>query len=481
MTSIPPVQWAALGAVFGYYLFSLISNFYVSFFLFFLTALFLVRVISSLNAESRLLRLTSLCSTVFFIGLLFGFTAAYAGRNAVDLHMEESAVAGVQGVLLEDPRMSSSGSPMAALSLTYATDRNNRRLNASGEIFAFFPQESAQRLKQFGRGTTVFIEGNVRYNDRGYSVSARSLHIVKPASAMERFRTNLRLELIDRFGNEKWSGLASALLLGVRDNLDTDLVTLYRDAGLSYILALSGMHLGIIAAIISFLLRKPLGLKGCAIAGSAIIFLYCLLVGPMPSLNRSALMYLLGVLAVLGALPKNAMSVLSLSFLIQILITPSAGNTISFILSYLALVGILIVGKALSSYFSGKVPDFLLQPLSISVGAFLATAGVCSFTFGTIAPIGIIAGLVIVPLTTIFMIGSIVWLVLDFVSLSFILNVPLKIFYAAMELTASVSGNVPPVTGGFILTLSISVVLCAAIFYFERRRREAMQKLEPFL
>jgi len=479
--SIPPVQWAALGAVFGYYLFSLISNIYISFFLFFLTVLFFVKVLFSLNQDSRLLRLISVCFTFFFIGLLFGFSAAYAGRNIVDLHMEESAVTGVQGVLLEDPRISSSGSPMAALSLTYATDRINQRLNASGEIFAFFPQESAQKLKQFGRGTTVYIEGNVRYNDRGFSISARSLHIVKPASATERFRTNIRLKLIDRFGNEKWSGLAAALLIGVRDNLDTDLVTLYRDAGLSYILALSGMHLGIIAALISFLLRKPLGLKGCAIAGSAIIILYCLLVGPMPSLNRSALMYLLGILAVLGALPKNAMSILSLSFLIQIFITPSAGNTISFILSYLALAGILIIGKALSSYFSGKVPDFLLQPLSISVGAFLATAGVCSFTFGTIAPIGIIAGLAIVPLTTIFMIGSIIWLVMDFLSLSFLLSWALKILYSAMEITASISGNVPGINGGFSLVMIISIVICVVIYFLENRRSEAIKKMEPFL
>jgi hypothetical protein len=96
-------------------------------------------------------------------------------------------------------------------------------------------------------------------------------------------------------------------------------------------------------------------------------------------------MYVLGVVTILFALPRKAMSILALSFLIQIMITPAAGNSLSFILSYLAMLGILIIGKALPSLLAGKIPDFILKPLSISTGAFLATAGVCGFVFGIIA------------------------------------------------------------------------------------------------
>jgi len=201
----------------------------------------------------------------------------------------------------------------------------------------------------------------------------------------------------------------------------------------------------------------------------------------MPSLNRSALMYILGVLAILGALPKKAMSILSLSFLIQIIVTPAAGNTLSFILSYLALLGILITGQGLSSFFAGKVPDFILQPLSLSVGAFLITSGICSFTFGTIAPIGIAAGLLIVPLTTVFMIGSMIWLLLDFISLSFLLSYPLSIVYHLMHITASVAGNVPGISANPALVLVLSVVLIIFLYVIEQRRKTKLLKLEPFL
>jgi competence protein ComEC len=255
---------------------------------------------------------------------------------------------------------------------------------------------------------------------------------------------------------------------------------MYREAGLSYILALSGMHLAILTALIAFLLKKPLGLKASAVTGAVIIVLYCLLVGPMPSLNRAALMYVLGTFAILGALPKKAMSILSLSFLIQIIITPAAGNSLSFILSYLAMLGILITGKAFSSLLAGKIPGFILDPFSISVGAFLATAGVCSFTFGLIAPAGIIASLAIVPLTTVFMIGSILWLLLDLLSLSVLLSLPLSLIYRLMEIIAVFAGSIPRISASPSLVLVISLILSLLIVALEYRRRVKLLRLQPF-
>jgi len=479
---LPPVQCAALGALIGFYiLFKTVFVFIVVivFLLLFLTSFF--RVLSSFNKESRFLHFANICSAAFTIGVFIGLCAANAGRNEIFFGIPEKEIIAVEGILLEDPRILSSGSAMVTLSLKRSAGERGLRISSRGEIIVFFQPDNAFKIREYGRGANVFAEGVIRTNERGTSMSAKSLHVIKPAPAMERTRTNIRLSLIKRFGNSQWGGLSLALLLGIRDNMDSDFTVLYQRAGLSYILALSGMHLAIIAALISFLLKKPLGLKWCAIAGAVIIILYCFLVGPMPSLNRSALMYVLGVLAILGALPKKAMSILSLSFLIQIIVTPAAGNTLSFILSYLALLGILITGQGLSSFFAGKVPEFILQPLSLSVGAFLITSGICSFTFGTIAPIGIIAGLVIVPLTTVFMIGSIVWLIMDFISLSFLLGFPLNIVYNLMHITASVAGNVPGISANPVLVLILSIMLIIFLYAIEQRRKTALLKLEPFL
>jgi len=498
---LTPLFCTAAGAVLGYYaLSSSHIAVVITVLLLLLFALCFFRVLlMSLNQPgirneefsdvrvTRFLRITSFCCNAFLIGAVLGICASGAGRNDIKFGIPENKITGIEGVLMEDPRTLSSGAAMASVKLQRCYSSGDRvRVSSSGIITLFFPEKSgqglfAQTLRGFGRGAAIMAEGSLRANDRGITFSASSLHITKPAPSIERTRTGIRNNLFNRFSAKTWGGLSLALLIGIRDNLDVNLTAFYRDAGLSYILALSGMHLAVITALIAFLLKKPFGLKAASITGAVIISIYCLLVGPMPSLNRSAIMYLLGVITIIAALPKKSMSILCLSFLIQIIITPAAGNSLSFILSYLALAGILITSRQISSLLSGFIPDFILQPLSLSCGAFLATAGISSFCFGSIAPIGIIAGLLIVPLTTVFMIGSMIWLALDFFSVSFILDLPLLWIYRLMEITSSAAGKIPGIKFNPALILVISIIILITIAFLEQRQKKDQLMLKPFL
>jgi competence protein ComEC len=443
------------------------------------------RVLASIESvvkgvNFRSLRLAAMFSAAFAAGLFLGLCAARAGRNEVYFGIPEQKVVALNGVLLDDPRMIKGGRIMSVLSLRECVGQGGLQVKSKGEIPVFFPAESAEKLKGFGRGTTGFTEGKLHTSAAKWTYSSESAHIVKPASVMERFRTGVRLNLSARFSGSSWGGLSLALLLGIRDNLDTNFAAMYRDAGCSYILALSGMHLAVLASLIALILKKPLGLKAAAVASALIIIIYHFIVGPLPSLSRATLMYLLGVIAVLGFFPKEPLSVLGLSFLLQIVISPASGNSISFILSYLALAGILVIGEPLYSLLSGKVPDFLARPLTASCGAFIATAGVTSFSFGVLAPIGILVGLILVPLTTVFMIGSIIWLVLDMFSLSRFLRLPLSVIYQVMEKTASLANTVSGISPRPAMIIALSIVLSLFIVLFEHRRRMAAFALNPF-
>ena len=483
-----PVLCAALSSAAGFYFLAYLP---LALCIFILTLslfiLSLFRVLTSIDTENRALHLTSVYSTVFCAGLMLGICAAGAGHKEINFSLETERITAVEGVLLEDPRIISSGNVMVTLALRRCAAEGGIRASAKGEITVFFPKDSGEKIKEFGRGASVFAEGRLRKTDQsrfpgsGLTFSASSMHIVKPAPSIERLRTNIRQHLTKRFSDKSWGGLALALLIGIKDNLDTDLTVLYRNAGVSYVLGLSGMHLAVITAIIAFLLRKPLGVKTATITSAVIICLYCFIVGPTPSLNRAALIYLIGVITILGALPKKPLYILALSFLIQIIITPEAGNTLSFSLSYLALTGILLITPLLNSIFAGKIPDFVLQPLSASCGAFIATAGIISFYFGSIVPTGIITGLLLVPLTTIFMVGSIGRLILDFISLSGFLDLPLSLLYGAMEGIVKIMGNVPGISiGRPSLILAFSIFLSLLIFIFEYKQRIARLKLRPF-
>ncbi|MDR2134931.1 MAG: ComEC/Rec2 family competence protein [Treponema sp.] len=439
----------------------------------------------------------------FAAGLALGLGAGGTIPRGNSYGLPPESLRGLSGVLLEDPGPAAGGKVRAALSLRESLGAGGARVSARGSIPVYFPPEAGGRLREFGRGTLIFAEGRLAGYDRGRAETGKgggdffvseTLHVLKPAAAPERFRTGLRLGLAGRFtrarppvsvfgktlrAGEDWGGLSLALLLGIRDSLDSGLAGLYRDAGCSYVLALSGMHLAVLAALVSFLLKKPLGLKFSALAGALIISLYCLFVGSLPSLNRAVLMYLLGVLAILGALPREPLSLLSLSFLIQLVLSPRSGFSLSFILSYLALAGILIVGESLCDIFPGKIPEGLLKPLSASLGAFLVTAPVTVYFFGTLRPAGILAGLALVPLTTAFMTVSLAWLPLDLFSpfLSGLLSPLLSLLYGLMEKTVGLAARVPglaemPLVPVTLLSLGLSVfVVCLASVLRLKRSR----------
>jgi competence protein ComEC len=172
-----------------------------------------------------------------------------------------------------------------------------------------------------------------------------------------------------------------------------------------------------------------------------------------------------------------------MAFLIQIAIRPSAGISISFILSYLALAGILTVGEFFHKIFRGWLPESLAQPLAASLGAYLATQAVAAAYFGMIRPVGILAGLVIVPLTTVFMIGAMAALAFSFFSpvLMNIADMGLSLLYALLDRAVSLAALVPGFAAnnwGRELVLSLLITaLCLLLGYPYIIRR---QTLAPF-
>jgi competence protein ComEC len=493
-----PILSAVTGAGISYYGFSVLKSaglvtgygvLPVVFFPALLISLF--RVLAAFPGElftdprgRRLCLLAEIHITAFSLGLVLGLGAGGAVPRGIALGLPEETLTGISGTLLDDPRTLADGRGMARLSLQTAADGRGTRVSARGRLTVFFPDEAMPRLKDFGRGSTVYVEGRFAAGENPL-FRASSTHVIKAAPALEQFRTGLRMGIMERFGGgeRSWGGLALALLLGIRDNLDTDLAGFYQKAGCSHVLALSGMHLAIVSSLLAFFLKRPLGLKAAALTGAVFVFLYVFLVGSQPSLNRAALMYLLGTLAVLGALPKKAGFLLGLAFLLQIVIWPESGLSVSFILSYLALAGILSAGGALGQIFRGLIPGLLLQPLAASLGAFLATSAATAFFFGELRPVGIAAGLIIVPLTTLFMIGALAWLALGFLS-PFLASFPgqgLSLLYTLMNRLVSLAARFPglPVSRPF-LVLALSLGLWVFLVWLGKRYGAFKRRLPSF-
>ncbi|MCL1813760.1 MAG: ComEC/Rec2 family competence protein [Treponema sp.] len=362
------------------------------------------------------------------LGLIIGFACiSRIEQCAPGLPLE--TVSSIKGKLLNDPRSFASGfgqtteeeRGMAVMQLSETGNLSGSvRSSARGRALVFFPAGTMPRLRDFGRGAELYIEGNFLPDDNADGRAAvdprfraASVHIIKKALAPERMRTGVRSAVLVRLKPKAWGGLAAALLLGTRENLEGTLAVSFRNAGLSHILALSGMHLAFISAMLAFVLKKPLGKKGSVIAGFVFIVLYVFLVGPEPSLVRAVIMYGLGSFLILTGTTRQTFALLSAAFLIQILWNPTSAYSISFVLSYLALGGILVLSNPVLVLLRGRLPSSLAMGISASAGAFLVTAPVVSAFFGVLRPVGLIAGLVAAPLSGIFMALSFLWLLLS--------------------------------------------------------------------
>jgi competence protein ComEC len=485
-----PVLYAALGAAFGYYGFRFPALLFpaclalIGFISLFRTLVSLGEIFDRVSPEGpvyRKLRGISLCVTAFGAGFVLGAATGSVAFRAPSPGLLQEDLAGLSGILLDDPRTLNGGRGMGRLLLRGAAGRNGSRVSARGEVQVFFPGEALSRLKGFGRSSEIYVEGLPL---EGQSLfRAVSVHILKPAPPLELFRTRLRTGLLKRFAPHPWGGLAAALLLGVRDNLDQELGPAYRRAGCSHVLALSGMHLAIISSVIAVLLKRPLGLKGAVVAGGLFILGYVFLVGQQPSLERAAIMYVLGALAVLGTLPGKPSLLLGMAFIIQIIFRPASGNSLSFIFSYLALGGILLIGGALQDLFRGYLPPTPAAALSASLGAFIATQTVGAASFGELYPVGIIAGFGVVPVITLFMIASIIWLVLGllFPPLAVPVGIILSILYDIQERLVAFASRVPALAAGNPLpVLGFSLAVSVLILFLRKRRMETRNCLAPF-
>jgi competence protein ComEC len=248
------------------------------------------------------------------------------------------------------------------------------------------------------------------------SFNAKSVYIIKSAPFVERLRTAVRNGLLGRLnGKNGWNGLAAALLLGTRENLEGETAVRFRDAGVSHVLALSGMHLAFLSGLLALFLKPLLGKKGAALGGLVFILIYIFLVGPQPSLIRAGIMYVLGTVILLGGMRRQSVLALAAAFCLQTLWDPPSARGPSFVLSYSALAGLLLLSRPYAAILAGFLPKPLREPCAASLGAFTAAAPAVADFFGILRPIGIAAGLAVVPLISVFMVLSCLYLLLGFI------------------------------------------------------------------
>ena len=245
---------------------------------------------------------------------------------------------------------------------------------------------------------------------------------------------------------DKALSISSALLLGQKSTLDKETKKGYARAGVSHLLALSGMHLGIIYGLLYMLFIRRIRFSEWRWFWLPPILLtiwgYAFIAGMPVSLVRAAIMFSIATIATLAQADTPPLHILALSALIILLFSPATLYQIGFQLSFIAVFFIMVLYQPLREKFGlrNKIADLLL----LSAVAQLGTAPLSIYYFHTLPLLGAIVSIILIPLTTViiylglllllFPIGSIAWLASAAISLQeWIVRTVGSIPYATIE------------------------------------------------
>lgn len=304
--------------------------------------------------------------------------------------------------------------------------------------------------------------------DLQYSASCliQNLTIIKQDKT---FAESIKATIYDRLDNGLTNEnveLAYSALFGDKAMLGDIQYEAFRLSGVAHLLAVSGLHVGIIVSILVSLCRlcKIKGWKQLAIISVVLLF-YMYICDYSVSVVRASIMSLVMLMAKLLFRRYDTMSAIGLSGITCFIINPLSVFDISFLMSFSCVIGIAMLYKPIKYALShSRAPKWLVDSISISSATMLALTFIMAYFFKNLNLVSILANVIIIPIFTVcfsvFFVLSFLSLILPFVTYLLHLINPIL---DAITLIANLLGNLSFANFG-TMSISCPSLLCFFLF-----------------
>jgi len=276
-------------------------------------------------------------------------------------------------------------------------------------------------------------------------------------------------KIINKFLPEPQSSILNALILGYKKSFPDDLRENFAKAGLSHVLAISGLHIAVLISILMVLFSRVLGFNTnlSFILNLIFIIIFVILVGMPASAVRAAIMGFALLLSQKLNRNHESLRVLLLTACLMLFINPKLlGWDIGFQFSFLAVLGIYFLTPLFQRILK-KIPDLSFFPirsfLSISLGAQLMVLPLVLFYFGHLSLIAPLSNILVLFMVPILMIFGFLFLMFSFIfiGLGNIFVWPVFILLTYVVLVVNIACKMPY----FSFTISNFPLFLAIIFY----------------
>ncbi len=214
-------------------------------------------------------------------------------------------------------------------------------------------------------------------------------------------------ERIDSRFDERYAGVVKAMITGEKDYIVIEIDTLYKESGISHILCISGLHISFFALSVGWFLQNVSNFPKRASAVFSAFFALALLffVGFTPSATRAVLMISMILFGAICYRKSDFYNTLSGAGVCVLLLFPLNLWNVSFQLSFFAVTGIGIASRLIEKTYT--LPNHIARAFLVALYASLFTFPIVAYYFYSVALIGIVLNLLIVPVCGLLLVSSV--------------------------------------------------------------------------
>jgi len=390
-----------------------------------LTGLVPLPLLFFLRQHRKLIILTSLCLIVFFGGAsYFQSSLPIVNENCLQFYNDQGTVE-IEGLVDNDPEVRDKSTHLHFLATKIKLGEEEHEV--SGTALLFVP-----RYPTYSYGDVLLVKGELetppRLDDFDYQgyLAHQGIYSTMVYPEIEILETGKGSKLLgwvysvrNRLSQnlaqvlpEPQASLAQGIILGIRGNIPLPLKSNFSHTGTAHLLAISGLHLGILAGILLGISIWLFGRRHYIYIWLplVIIWLYVLITGMHAPVIRGAIMASLFLIAELLGRQRSAITALAFAAAVMVGISPQILWTASFQMSFMAMAGLIFIfpplqaiGRRAVDATLGEdrpgvsIAHIITDSFSVTLGAIIAVWPVVAYYFGIISFVGPITTFLALP------------------------------------------------------------------------------------
>jgi len=310
-------------------------------------------------------------------------------------------------------------------------------------------------------------------------VNKNSLAVVRNGSGFRNYVESLNKEFsrrIDDIFSDEAGSVIKAMILGDKSEIDIGVRNKFSFTGTAHILAISGLHVGIIAAILFFLLTPISNQKFRIVIFSLLLISFIVISGMQASAIRAGGMAIAFYYTLIIQRKVEPLNLLGIVSLIYFIINPLIIYSLSFQMSFLAVMGIFLFYSRIYDLLNRIIRiRFVSASLSVTISTSIFLFPVIAYHFNTVAFVSFLANMVIVPIASIGLIYSILGLGFSYLSgfISGLFAMTTEVLFDMIFWLNDLFFNVPGsfYKGEYALYISLIIVFLIVVVLYSRIRQ----------